>query len=165
MTRLSTLSARLHPRWKCDAISRSTEILDYLRPRVRTFSSAVASGKLTLDGRPVHVTLKYECGARLQGMSALCALHAILTFFTLIAFSPSTENLTLSPLSLSSSSSSSSSLSPVHPAVAGTCRRNLQAAHANVRIPVVVSSTTANPSPQDVARTTEKRSAIAFHGY
>lgn len=137
MTRLSTLSARLHPRWKCNAISRSTEILDYLRPRVRAFSSAVASGKLTLDGRPVHVTLKYECGARLQGMSALCALHAIPTFFTLIALSPSTETLTLSSLSLSSSSSS---LSPVHPAVAGTCRRNLQAAHANVRIPVVVSS-------------------------
>lgn len=53
------------------------------------------------------------------------------------AFS-STTTLTLSPLSLSSSSSSS--LSPMHPAVAGTCRRNLQAAHANVRIPVVVSS-------------------------
>lgn len=86
-------------------------------------------------GRPVHVTLKYECAARLQGMSALCALHAILTFFTLIVPSPSTATLTLSPLSLSSSS-----LFPVHPAVAGTCRRNLQAAHANVRIPVVVSS-------------------------
>lgn len=43
-------------------ISRFTEILDYLRPRVVVFPSAVASGKLTVDGRPVLVTLKYKCG-------------------------------------------------------------------------------------------------------
>lgn len=68
---------------------------------------------------------------------------------------PSSSAVTLtrlSPLSLSSL------LSPVHAAIAGTCHRNLQAAHANVRIPVAVSSRQPQPPRlQDVARTTREK--------
>lgn len=139
MERLSALSARLLPgEGRCDAVSHSAEILDYLTPCAGL--RAATSGKLTVGPRPVLVTLKYESQAIYKG-SPLYARFAVPTFFTFSCFlgAVTLTSLSLSP-SLSSLLSLSLSSSLVHAAVASTHCSNLQAVHANVRVLVVVSS-------------------------